>query len=134
MKRIITLITLISFIIYIGGCTKSVKVSLDEIITSDKYRKIDVNQIEFESAILLNEDTIKFNKKSGRLDLNLNLISGILKTGDSTLIGLDTVKYLNHRKFSYFKTTLLVIALMIPVAAFIALSDMGLSAGGRYQY
>ena len=120
MKQIITIITLISFIIFIGGCTKSVKVTLDEIKTSDKYRKAEINQIEFESATLINQDTIKFKNKSGRLDLNLNLISGILKSGDSTFIGLDTVDHLNHRKFSYFKTTILVIALMIPVAALIS--------------
>jgi hypothetical protein len=81
---------------------------VEELKSSDKYKKTDVNKIEFESATLLNDDTLKFKKKSGRLNLNLNLVSGVLKSGDSTLIGLDTVKYLNHRKFSYFKTTLLI--------------------------
>jgi hypothetical protein len=81
-----------------------VKISLDEIKTSDKYKKTDVNQIEFESVTISNDSILKFKNNSGRLDLKNNLISGVLKADDTTLISLDSVKYLNYRKFDYIKT------------------------------
>jgi hypothetical protein len=130
MKRIITIFTLITFVIYIGGCSKSVKLDILELKLSEKYKKTDVKKIEFESATLLNEETLKFNKKSGRLDLEQNMISGMLNTGDSTFIGLDTVRHLNHRKFSYFKTCMLVLIILSPIIIVAAGSEsMNFSIG-----
>ena len=135
-RKSIVILILVSFTLSMTGCTSSVKFTVEELRKKDSEQKeknnmSEISDIKFEAVVLSNDETVKFKQKSGRVDLDKNIVSGYVGTDDVETIALDSVKQLSHRKFSPVKTTILISLIALPIVLAIAIGDsMDFSIGG----
>jgi len=122
MKQIITLFTMFSFIIYIGGCTKSVKHSIADLENQQQAEHLAKYKV---TQIATKNDKIIKIKKNGRLNIDSNTITGISISKDTINVKFDDVKYFSIKIGDPKKNFILLGAIgLIGVTVGLALSDI----------
>lgn len=96
MKRIITIITLNFFIIYIVGCSKITNIPPEE----SRGEKI-------QYVMLLTGNLIEFDSKGGSVDISNQLIMGNTKKGEYVEILIEDVRYVQTKKFDWLKSSII---------------------------
>jgi len=130
MNRIISIIILVAFTMYIVGCSKTVKISMEELRIKIEQQS-ESQDIKIKSVTLNNDSTVTFINNTGQVDFDSNMLYGILKTGDTSIIELDSVKYVSQRKFDVIKTSVFIGLYVATVVVLAITKPMEMDFGGK---
>jgi len=118
--RIISVFTLIAFLILTSGCSK---------VTNIPLEKSKGETIKY--VMLLTGNRIEFDNSGGSIDSTNHVLTGNTKQGKYVEIPFNEVRYIQTKKTDWFKTGLVIISvsLVVLVIAYI-IDPPELSIGG----
>jgi len=120
-KKITALITLLCFILCVGGCYTRRQIPPEQLTQYPKYT--------ISKVITTNEDTIKFSHMKGKCVIKEDRIEGFLRDSTFRSIPLSEVKTIHIQKLKTGKTILVVTGVTIFGLGGLAFLCWALAAG-----